>query len=345
MPDYANLTVRQMIEGMTLGYNPNVAPQLKATIQFQVTGREPGDYYLDLAEGDCLFHPGKTKSPSLTIITPAEVWLQISRGLITGPEALSQGLYQVQGDLNLLVRLNELFPDRQDPAYQAPPTQRPAGPWPLAGMTWMTLAFLPWMFFWFTFGWADLRLASMIPLALSALIVVYRMKFDRPTWLEVGSLIFFSLAGLLSLAQNPGFARWGSSFSSVFMSILWLTTLLFADLPLCGQYSKWDYTPKLWRTTLFIHPNAVISLVWAGQFLAAGLLAMIAELHHDLFGPLTILRFGLLVPAFIFTVRYQRGAPTRRIEHMDQAINRLRVWAALGLLTASGLLVAITIRF
>ena len=41
--------------------------------------------------------------------TPSEVWLAVSRGEIDGQAALMQGKYSVEGDFNLLLKLNEIF--------------------------------------------------------------------------------------------------------------------------------------------------------------------------------------------------------------------------------------------
>jgi len=51
-----NLTLRQMLEGMTLTFDAAAAGDMDATLQFNVTGAEPGTYYLRIAEGDCTFH-------------------------------------------------------------------------------------------------------------------------------------------------------------------------------------------------------------------------------------------------------------------------------------------------
>jgi len=46
MDTLTNLNLRQMLEGMPLIFNPAAAEGLDATIQFDVTGDEPGTYHL-----------------------------------------------------------------------------------------------------------------------------------------------------------------------------------------------------------------------------------------------------------------------------------------------------------
>ena len=46
-------TMRDLIAGMAMVFNPKAAGDLEAVIQFKVTGYGSGNYYLDIAEGSC----------------------------------------------------------------------------------------------------------------------------------------------------------------------------------------------------------------------------------------------------------------------------------------------------
>ena len=106
-------TVHEAIEGMALRLNPDVAGDLQATIQFNVSSsnslKTGGDYYLNIADGKCEFSFGTIPNPMLIIHTPSEIWLSISRGELDGQAALMQGKYTVDGDFNLLLKLDEMF--------------------------------------------------------------------------------------------------------------------------------------------------------------------------------------------------------------------------------------------
>jgi putative sterol carrier protein len=347
-----NLSLRQTIEGMPLAFDPVAAGDLDATIQFDVSGPEPGVYHLRFGGGECIFHEGPAASPSLTISTPSDVWLKISRGELAGQEAMMQGLYNATGDISLLLKMDSLFKPTGEVSYEAPAGQRPAGPIPLSGMAWMTVAFLPWMIYWITFDIPGVSrwISVGLPLLLSALIVGYRLVFGRgnplrlpPTWLEVGGLGFFALAGVLALTGDAGFVVWGSVVSSVVMAGLWLGTLLFSDSPLSAEYSKWDYVKVLWRNSMFIYPNAVISLMWGWQFIVAALFGAAAILLPNLMVVFTVTRFLLQIPAFIFTFVYQKRATQLRVDDYEKTMGKLRFWAGMGLLTVAGLLLVATI--
>jgi putative sterol carrier protein len=106
-------TVRQAIEGMAIRLDPDVAGDLQATIQFDVspsTSLETGgDYCLSIADGKCDFSTGTVPDPTLTISTPADVWLKIARKEMSGPMALMTGKYRARGNIGLLMKMNKLF--------------------------------------------------------------------------------------------------------------------------------------------------------------------------------------------------------------------------------------------
>jgi putative sterol carrier protein len=106
-------TVYEAIEGMAVRLDPDVAGDLQATIQFKVSPSPSletgGDYYLSIADGGCVFSTGTIPDPTLTISTPADVWLQIARKEMSGPIALMTGRYKARGQIGLLMKMNKLF--------------------------------------------------------------------------------------------------------------------------------------------------------------------------------------------------------------------------------------------
>jgi putative sterol carrier protein len=109
MMDKSTLNCYDTIAGMPTVFDAEAAGDLTADIQFDVSGKEPGSYYLHIEAGTCSFLEGEADSPSLTIHTPSEVWLSISRGEMDGQAALMQGKYAVEGGFNLLLKLNDMF--------------------------------------------------------------------------------------------------------------------------------------------------------------------------------------------------------------------------------------------
>jgi len=111
LPDPTSMptTLQELIAGMPLAFNAQAAGDLQAVIQFDVSGNEPGEYYLHIANGKCSAFEGKHPNPNLIIHTPSDIWLAISRGEMDGMQAMMDGKYSIDGDLNLMIRFNELF--------------------------------------------------------------------------------------------------------------------------------------------------------------------------------------------------------------------------------------------
>ena len=106
-------TVYEAIEGMAIRLNPDVAGDLQAIIQFNVSPSNSldtgGDYYLNIADGKCEFSIGTTSNPTLTISTPADVWLKIARKELNGAFALMTGKYKARGRMGFLLKMDSLF--------------------------------------------------------------------------------------------------------------------------------------------------------------------------------------------------------------------------------------------
>jgi multimeric flavodoxin WrbA/putative sterol carrier protein len=101
--------MRLLLRGMAAMFNSQAAGNLKATIQFEVKGKQSGNWFLSIENGKCVFHEGKVNDPNLTIQTPSEVWLAIANKELDGKQAFMEGKYTAAGDISLLMRMRSLF--------------------------------------------------------------------------------------------------------------------------------------------------------------------------------------------------------------------------------------------
>jgi multimeric flavodoxin WrbA/putative sterol carrier protein len=100
---------RELISLMPLAFNPTAAEGLEAVYQFDVSGDEEFTAHLRIAGGACTYREGPADRPNLILKTPAGVWLKISRGELSGQKAFLEGQYKAEGDMNLLLKLKNLF--------------------------------------------------------------------------------------------------------------------------------------------------------------------------------------------------------------------------------------------
>jgi multimeric flavodoxin WrbA/putative sterol carrier protein len=101
--------MRLLLRGMAATFNGQSASDLRATIQFEVTGKQPGQWFLSIENGKCTYHEGTMDAPTLTIKTPSEVWLAVANRELDGQQAFLEGTYTAQGDMGLLMRMRSLF--------------------------------------------------------------------------------------------------------------------------------------------------------------------------------------------------------------------------------------------
>jgi len=297
-------------------FNPEAAGDLEAVVQFRVTGKEPGDYYLRIADGECQAYEGVHPSPTLTIHTPSEVWMAISKGELDGAQAMLEGKYHIEGDLGLLMRFERLFsvgeaPEEREAPPPPPEETEERGPIKL-GMGWLAAAFVPWMLYWIAGSipgvhpWASLGLPFLLGMALW----VYRRVFGRPTWFEAGTPAYFGLAWAGSLVGFEFFQVYGDVVGYIVLAGLWMGTLA-TETPLTAEYSKWSYHPALWKHPFFLRTNAVITAFWGGVYLLQAVLALLGHSEPGWSVPMLVLRNLLLIPAFAFTAWFPKWYPVK----------------------------------
>ena len=94
---------------LPMGFNPEGAGDTRAVIQFTFSGEAEGSCYFQIADGRIEPHPGAAQKPDLTIDTPFEVWMDIMTGKADGQQMFMEQKYRVNGDLSLLMRMNQFF--------------------------------------------------------------------------------------------------------------------------------------------------------------------------------------------------------------------------------------------
>jgi multimeric flavodoxin WrbA/putative sterol carrier protein len=94
---------------MRFGFQPKGAGSMKAVMQFDFTGACEGSCFFTIQDGKIGASEGKTESPDMTVASDFGLWTDIMGRKVDGQQAFLEGRYTVQGDLNLLLKMNELF--------------------------------------------------------------------------------------------------------------------------------------------------------------------------------------------------------------------------------------------
>ncbi len=102
-------TIKEVMDGMPGAFQPDKAAGVTATLQFKFTGAEAGNYIVKVAEGKCTVEEGETDSATVTINSPSDVWLKISRRELDGATAFMSGQFTFTGDMGVLMQMGSWF--------------------------------------------------------------------------------------------------------------------------------------------------------------------------------------------------------------------------------------------
>ena len=102
-------SVKEVMDGMSGAFQADKAAGVNATIQFKFTGAEEGNYVVKVADGKCDVNEGETDSATVTINSPSDVWLKISRRELDGATAFMSGQFTFTGDMGVLMQMGSWF--------------------------------------------------------------------------------------------------------------------------------------------------------------------------------------------------------------------------------------------
>ena len=104
-------SIETFLSIMKVGFNPEKAGTVNATIGFRFSGAVTGSCRLVIGDGALTPAPGEAENADLTIETPFDVWMDVLTGKADGQQMFMEQKYTVTGDLSLLMRMSEFFGD------------------------------------------------------------------------------------------------------------------------------------------------------------------------------------------------------------------------------------------
>jgi len=104
------VTISDLMAKMPGAFIPEKATGVNAVIQFKFTGSETGDWNAVIKEGTCIVAEGVTPlKPTMTLIADSADYVKIFTGELDGMQAFMQGKIKLAGDLNLAMKLTQIF--------------------------------------------------------------------------------------------------------------------------------------------------------------------------------------------------------------------------------------------
>jgi len=94
---------------MAENFVPEKAEGVDATIQFELSGDNGGNFWLRIADGKCEAGEGTADNPKMTLRAAADDWYAVSTGETNPMQAFMSGKIKIQGDMGLAMKLQTMF--------------------------------------------------------------------------------------------------------------------------------------------------------------------------------------------------------------------------------------------
>ncbi len=94
---------------MVSRFDPQKAAGINATIQFDLSGDNGGQYWLRLGEGGASYGEGQAENPKMTLRASADDFHSMLSGGMNPMQAFMTGKIKIQGDTNLALKLMPLI--------------------------------------------------------------------------------------------------------------------------------------------------------------------------------------------------------------------------------------------
>ena len=104
------LTITDLMSKMPGAFLPEKAAGIDAVVHFKFTGSEPGEWNATIKDGKCEVAQGiPRKEPTMTLTADSADYIRIFTGELDGMQAFMQGKIKLGGDLNLAMKLMQMF--------------------------------------------------------------------------------------------------------------------------------------------------------------------------------------------------------------------------------------------
>src|SRR5215471_2461473 len=103
-------TPQQIFDSMRGSFQPAKAKGVHARYQWDLSGPNGGQWWIDVEDGTYKMGKGKIPNPSVTFIAKDKDWVAICHDQLSGTWAYVTGRLKVRGDQGVARKLGEIFP-------------------------------------------------------------------------------------------------------------------------------------------------------------------------------------------------------------------------------------------
>src|SRR5438132_7982330 len=101
---------QQVFDSMRESFKPDKAKGVHARYQWELSGPNGGEWWIDVNDGTYKMGRGKIENPTVTFITSDNDRVAMSNGKLKGTWAYMTGRLKVHGSQAIARKLDEIFP-------------------------------------------------------------------------------------------------------------------------------------------------------------------------------------------------------------------------------------------
>jgi putative sterol carrier protein len=101
--------VKELVFNHEKAFLPEKAAGVNAVIQYKLSGAQPGNYIVTIADGTCKVAEGEAENPTMTLSADGEFFSDVLLGKEDGMKGFMTGKIKLAGDLNLAMKLTSFF--------------------------------------------------------------------------------------------------------------------------------------------------------------------------------------------------------------------------------------------
>ena len=101
--------VKEIFDALPGKFFPEQAGDLNATIQFDLSGEDGGQWHVTIADRQIAVAEGAAANPTMTLNAAASDYLDLVNGNLNPINAFMQGKVKIKGDMALAMKLQNLF--------------------------------------------------------------------------------------------------------------------------------------------------------------------------------------------------------------------------------------------
>jgi putative sterol carrier protein len=108
--EHLDSTPQEVFDSMRGSFQPDKAKGVHARYQWDLSGPQGGQWWIDVDDGKYKMGKGKISNPNVTFVARDKDWVAVSNGKLGGTWAYMTGRLKIRGDQGLARKLGEIFP-------------------------------------------------------------------------------------------------------------------------------------------------------------------------------------------------------------------------------------------